>query len=62
VHDVKVRHFRRSRLEPENRKIVREGAQLKETAKRVHGYSQAENKGRTTTTLFTVPGSKLWQT
>ena len=62
VHDEKVRHFRRSRLEPENRKIVREGAQLKETAKRVHGYSQAENKGRTTTLLFTVPGSKLWQT
>ena len=24
--------------------MVREGAQLKETAKRVHGYSQAENK------------------
>ena len=49
MHDEKACHFRgtfRGSLEPENRKMVREGAQLKETVKRVHGYSQAENKLR----------------
>lgn len=46
MHDEKARHFHRSLLKPEYRKIVREGAQLKKTAKRVHGYSQAENKLR----------------